>query len=133
MAKPLLPDGLWAEIAPGLPPEPPQPKGGRPRIPDRACLTGILFVLRTGIPWGYLPREPGCGSGMTCWRRLRDWHQEGVWHRIHRKLLDKLGQANRIGWSRAMLDSRTLPAKRGAPGPGRTPRIGGVPASNIAS
>jgi transposase len=67
MAKELLPDAFWARIAPLLPPEPPKPKGGRPRVSDRAALTGILFVLKTGIPWEYLPAEMGCGSGMTCW------------------------------------------------------------------
>lgn len=46
---------------------------------DRACLTGILFVMRSGIPWQMLPQELGGGSGMTCWRRLRDWQAEGVW------------------------------------------------------
>ena len=130
MAKPLLPDALWAESEPELPPEPPKPKGGRPRIPDRACLTGILFVLRTGIPWEYLPQELGCGAGMTCWRRLRDWHQDGIWHRIHRKLLDNLGQADRIDWSRAVLDSRLLPAQRGAPAPDRIRPTAGVLASS---
>ena len=82
MAKELLPDALWARIAPLLPPEPPKPKGGRPRVSDRAALTGILFVLKTGIPWEYLPAEMGCGSGMPCWRRLRDWYQAGVWRRL---------------------------------------------------
>jgi transposase len=72
MAKELLPDALWLRIAPLIPPEAPKPKGGRPRVSDRAALTGILFVLKTGIPWEYLPAEMGCGSGMTCWRRLRD-------------------------------------------------------------
>ena len=72
MTKPLLSDDLWAAIAPLLPPVPPRPKGGRPRVSDRAALTGILFVLRTGIPWELLQQELGCGSGMTCWRRLRD-------------------------------------------------------------
>ena len=66
MSKPLLPDDLWTRIEPLLPRVPVNPKGGRPRIPDRACLTGILFVLKTGIPWEYLPVEMGCGSGMTC-------------------------------------------------------------------
>jgi transposase len=70
MAKELLPDALWARIAPLLPLELPKPKGGRPRVSDRAALTGILFVLKTGIPWEYLLAEMGCGSGMTCWRRL---------------------------------------------------------------
>ena len=117
MAKPLVSDELWAEIEPLLPPERPKPKGGRPRVPDRACLTGILFVLRSGIPWELLPQEMGCGSGMTCWRRLRDWQHADVWHRLHRKLLDQLGEADRIDWTRAALDSRTVPAKRGVQGP----------------
>ena len=111
MAKELLPDALWARIAPLLPPEPPKPKGGRPRVSDRAALTGILFVLKTGIPWEYLPAEMGCGSGMTCWRRLRDWYQQGLrlpsppsgpaqapHHRPHRPL-----------WCRAQEPPGTLP------------------------
>lgn len=73
MAKELLPDAWWLRIAPLIPPEAPKPKGGRPRVSERAALTGILFVLKTGTPWEYLPAEMGCGSGMTCWRRLRDW------------------------------------------------------------
>ena len=131
MAKLLVSDALWAEIEPLLPPEPPKPKGGRPRVPDRACLTGILFVLRSGIPWELLPQEMGCGSGMTCWRRLRDWHQADVWHRLHRQLLDKLGEADQLDWTRAALDSRTLPAKRGAPAPVPTRPIAGVQAVKI--
>jgi transposase len=123
MAKPLVSDELWAVVAPLLPPEPPKPKGGRPRISDRAALTGIIFVLRTGIPWEMLPQELGCGSGMTCWRRLRDWQEAGVWDRLHQTLLDRLGEADRIDWSRAALDSASIPAKRGAKQPGRTQRI----------
>jgi transposase len=78
MSTPLLPDGLWNLIQPLLPPSPRRPNGGRPRLPDRACFTGILFVLRSGIPWEMLPQELGCGSGMTCWRRLRDWQEAGI-------------------------------------------------------
>lgn len=66
MAEALLPDDLWALIQPLLPAYRPSPKGGRPRMDDRAALTGILFVLKTGLPWEYLPRELGCGSGMSC-------------------------------------------------------------------
>src|SRR5688500_8138164 len=114
MAKQLVSDELWAVVEPLLPKESPKPKGGRPRVPDRAALTGILFVLKTGIPWEYLPKEMGCGSGMTCWRRLRAWTTAEVWHRLHTTLLDRLGAADRIDWSRASLDSGSLRAKKGA-------------------
>src|SRR5438105_1120661 len=77
MNKPLVTDELWEIIEPLLPQEPPKPKGGRPRVPDRAALTGIIFVLRSGLPWEMLPQEMGCGSGVTCWRRLRDWQDAG--------------------------------------------------------
>ena len=112
--KPLVSDDLWAVVAPLLPPEPPKPNGGRPRVPDRAALTGILFVLKSGIPWEMLPLEMGCGSGVTCWRRLRDWQETGVWDALHRALLDRLGEAGRIDWSRVCVDSANVPAKRGA-------------------
>jgi transposase len=120
MAKPLVTDELWTIIQPLLPPEPPKPKGGRPRVPDRAALTGIIFVLRTGIPWEYLPREMGGGSGMTCWRRLRDWNKANGWHRLHTVVLDHLGAADQIGWSRVSLDSTSLRAKKGGPKLGPT-------------
>jgi len=123
MATPLVPDDLWAIVEPLLPLEPPKPKGGRPRVPDRAVLTGIIFVLKSGIPWEMLPRELGCGSGMTCWRRLRDWQAAGVWDRLHRHLLDRLGDADQIDWSRAALDSASISAKRGARRPDRIQRI----------
>lgn len=113
MAKPLVSDALWAKIEPLLPPERPRPKGGRPPRPARAVLSGILFVLRTGIPWEYLPAELGCGSGMTCWRRLRDWHRAGVWPRLHQALLHELGGQDAIDWSRACLDASSVPAKKG--------------------
>ena len=113
MAKELVPDDLWEVIEPLLPPEPPKPKGGRPRVDNRAALTGIIFVLKSGIPWEMLPQEMGCGSGVTCWRRLREWQEAGVWERLHQVLLDRLGEANQIEWERAALDSASIPAKRG--------------------
>jgi len=130
MSKPLVPDELWAIVEPLLPSEPPRPKGGRPRVPDRAALTGIIFVLKSGIPWEMLPREMGCGSGVTCWRRLRDWQEAGVWDRLHRTLLDRLGEAGRIDWSRASLDSASVPAKRGARRSVRIPPIAASQAQN---
>ena len=123
MSKPLVSDELWTIVEPLVPKELPKPKGGRPRMPDRACLTGIIFVLKSGIPWEMLPPELGCGTGMTCWRRLRDWHADGVWDRLHRALLDRLGEAGQIDWERACLDSASIPAKKGAQPPVRTQRI----------
>jgi transposase len=130
MAKPLVSDELWTIMEPLIPPEPAKPKGGRPRIPDRACLTGILFVLQTGIPWEWLPQELGCGSGMTCWRRLRDWQQAGVWDRFHRALLDRLGAAGHLDWSRALVDASSIRAKKGAPVRGQTRPTAAKPAPN---
>src|SRR5918912_4020098 len=123
MSKPLVSDALWESIKPLLPPEPPKPKGGRPRVPDRAALTGILFVLKGAIPWEMLPQEMGCGSGVTCWRRLRDWQQAGVWARLQQVLLNRLGEADQIDWSRASMDSARVPAKKGALRPVRIRRI----------
>jgi transposase len=121
-ARPLVPDDLWAAIAPLLPPARPKPKGGRPPIPDRAALAGILFVLKSGIPWEMLPAEMGCGSGMSCWRRLRDWQAARVWAALHRLLLERLHGAGEIDWRRAALDSASVPAKRGARSSARTRR-----------
>ena len=117
MAKQLVPDELWMVIDPLLPPEPPKPNGGRPRVPNRTALAGIIYVLKSGIPWGMVPKELGFGSGVTCWRRLRDWQKAGVWHRLHHVMLDELGKAGLIDWSRAGLDSATVPAKRGVQEP----------------
>jgi transposase len=113
MPKELISDELWEVIEPLLPEEPPKPKGGRPRIDDRAALAGILFVLPSGIPWEMLPQEMGCGSGMTCWRRLKGWNEAGVWERLHRRLLDRLGEADHIDWERASLDSASVAAPGG--------------------
>lgn len=124
MAKPLINDQLWAVIEPLLP----APRlrryryPGRKPIDNRQALTGIMFVLKTGIGWEDLPQEMGCGSGMTCWRRLRDWQAAGVWQRLHEVLLAKLQEADQIDWSRAVVDSSSLRALKGGPKLGRIPR-----------
>jgi transposase len=125
MAKELVSDELWEIVEPLLPEEPPKPKGGRPRLDDRAALTGILFVLKSGIPWEMLPQEMGCGSGVTCWRRLKEWQEAGVWERVLSVLLDRLGGYDQIVWERASLDSAIIPAKRGSQRPERIRRIRG--------
>ena len=107
MAKPLISDVLWSVIEPLLPREA-KPKGERPAVPPRAALSGILFVVRSGIPWEMLPQQMGCGSGGTCWRRLRDWQKAGVWDRLHRGLLRRLREADRIDWSLACMDSASI-------------------------
>lgn len=123
MGKLLITDELWQVIEPQLPPEPAKPKGGRPRLDNRAVLSGIIFVLKTGIPWEMLPPEMGCGSGMTCWRRLRDWQEAGVWEQLHRVLLERLSRADQIDWSRASVDAGSVPAPGGAKKPARIQRI----------
>lgn len=123
MAKPLLTDDLWAVIEPLLPPLREYPKGGRPPVENRNALTGILFVLKTGIGWQDLPNELGCGCGMTCWRRLRDWQEAGVWRDILHTLLNHLQEADRIDWSRAVIDSSSVRAVFGGRRPAQTRRI----------
>lgn len=115
MAKPLVSDELWQLVEPLIPKVERRHRfPGRKRIDDRKVLTGILFVLQTGIPWEYLPKEMGCGSGMTCWRRLKEWQEQGVWRRLHELLLAKLNEVERIDWSRAVIDSSHVRAVGGA-------------------
>lgn len=123
MAEQLVADEWWGLIEPLLPPPRPRPKGGRCPVPHRAALTGIVFVLKSGIPWEMLPQEMGCGSGMTCWRRLRAWQRAGVWQKLHQVLLNKLGEAEQIDWSRAAIDGATVAAPGGALKPARIQQI----------
>src|SRR5690242_17910822 len=127
MAAALVPDELWSMVEPLLPAPRRRPKGGRRPLDNRAALTGIIFVLKSGIPWEMLPLEMGCGGGMSCWRRLRDWQAAGVWQRLHEALLARLREADKIDWSRASLDSASVPAKRGAPRLARARRTAASP------
>ena len=125
----LVSDELWEHVAPLLPPEPePSPLGGRPRVTNRQTLTGIVFVLRTGIPWQALPTEMDCGSGSTCWRRFSEWTQLSVWSNLHALLLSQLGKAGAINLERAVIDSASVRAVFGGRTRGRTRRTVQKPA-----
>lgn len=112
----LMPDTLWDEVKDLFPPHPPSPKGGRPRVPDRACLRGLVYLLREGCTYRGLPcGELGCGSGVTVWRRLQEWTRAGVWPALHAKLLQHLGRAGEVDVSTVVADSASARAvKRGA-------------------
>jgi transposase len=109
MAKLLVTDELWELVEPLLPTHRLSPKGGKPPVDDRVCLTGILFVLKTGIPWEDFPQEMGC-CGMTLWNRLRDWQKAGVWQKLHELLLAKLRGADEIDFTRVIVDSGSVRA-----------------------
>jgi transposase len=132
MARPILDIGLWQTIEPFLPP----PKKRRRRHPGRKPLdqrrifAGILFVLKTGMTWKDLPQELGFGSGMTCWRHLRDWHQAGVFQKAFRALLDRLNAQGKIDWSRGGVDSSSVRAVFGGRRPARIRRTGVKRAQN---
>jgi transposase len=129
MAKPLVDDALWVRVEPLIPKHAsPTPKGGRPPVDDRCALEGILFVLKTGIPWEDLPPQFGC-CGMTCWRRLRDWQAAGVWDQLHERLLAELHAADKIDWSRAAVDSGSVRAVGGGEETGPNPTDRGKPGS----
>lgn len=124
MAKALVSDALWDRIRRLLPPRKPPKRPdrpGRPPLGDRKALTGILFILKTGINWEDLPAEMGCGCGMTCWRRLRDWTEARVWPELHALLLAELHEADAIDWSRAIIDSSHVRARGGGGETGPSP------------
>jgi transposase len=104
----LVPDELWEAFCSILRAEATRTRGGRPRLPDRRVLGGILFVLRTGIPWEELPPRLGCGSGMTCWRRLRELQQSGEWYCFQNAVERRFGDVYSIDWGRAERRTRTL-------------------------
>lgn len=110
-----VPDRLWEELEPLLPKVERRFRyPGRKRVADRACLEGILYVLRYGIPWRALPKLEGLPSGQTCWRRLDEWERAGVWAALLTRMQDRLAEGGRIDWSRAIVDCSLVDAKRGA-------------------
>jgi transposase len=122
MAAELLPEELWEEIEPLLPdPAPPSSKGGRPPVDPKRALKGVLFVLRSGIPWQMLPTEVFGVSGSSCWRRFHQWTESGIWPEVHRRLLNRLGRLDGIDLEHGVMDSQSVRAVKGGRTPGPTP------------
>lgn len=124
MAEPLVTEELWDEVEPLLPKHPPDPRGGAPRKPDRDCLEGILYVLKTGCQWAMLPESDRWPSGVTCWRRFKEWTLAGVWPQLHRALLNRLGEAGAVDPDTVVVDSASVRAKKGARTPAPAPWTG---------
>src|SRR4029450_3853668 len=133
LADRLLPDALWRRIQSLLPPPPSRVRGGAPRtVSDRACMAAILFMARTSTPWALLPvGEFGCGSVTTCWRRFAERAHAGVFERLHEVLLDELGTAGQLDWSRASVDSFSLRAVRAGDQVGANPVDRAKPGSKL--
>src|SRR5438477_3572248 len=130
----IVSDEFWVRVASELPRVERRFRyPGRRRLDDRAALQGILFVLYTGIAWRHLPLELGFGSGSTCYRRMVEWQQAGVWERVHALLLAELQAAGALEWSRAVADSSHVQAKKGAPRRARARWIADAPAPNTTS
>lgn len=129
----LVSDTLWSVVEPLIPKRPPSPAGGRPPVPDRQALTGIIFVLRTGMAWNQLPAELGCGSGATCWRRLKAWTEAGVIAALLARILTVLGKAGRLNAARVIADSASVRAVLGGTTPARTPPTAANAGANATS
>lgn len=129
----LVPDGLWERVAPLLPPVPERRRRypGRLRVPDRAALAGIVYVLRTGVAWRDVPAETvGC-SGVTAWRRLRDWTEAGVWPRLHAALLAELRRAELLDMDDCAVDGSHVRALKGGITSAPRPSTAPAPAPSI--
>jgi transposase len=134
MAAELLPEALWEEIEPLLPPPPkPSSKGGRPPVDNKAALRGIIFVLRSGIPWQMLPSEAFQVSGSSCWRRFSEWTAAGIWPELHGRLLNRLGKLGGVNVENAVVDSQSVRAVKGGRTPAPTPRIAANRGANAMS
>ena len=135
MSQALIDDAIWARLEPLIPKRRPKRghRHGRIPIPDRAILTGILFVLRAGIPWQMLPKQMGCGSGSTCWRRLVRWQRTGVWQRLHETLLAELRRRGRLDQRWTVIDSGSVRAVRGGKKLDRTQPIAARRVPNTTS
>lgn len=135
MARHPISSTLWQQLQPLIPAFTASARGG-PRqlqVSNEAALNGILFVLQTGIPWSDLPQSLGYGSGMTCWRRLRDWNAAGVWQQLHEAMLTRLREHDQIDWHRASIDGSSVPSPRGARRQSPIPRTAASSAPSATS
>jgi transposase len=126
-----IPEPLWRQLEPLLPPEPPKPHGGRPRVSDRAVMGGILYRLRTGCQWRAIPRE--FASGPTCHRRFQEWERQGVFTKAFATLLTYYHGRRGIHWTWSALDSVIVKAPKGGTSRDRTRRTAGSWASSGTS
>ena len=118
-----IPDDLWELIEPILPPDKPAGTNGRPRVPNRTVLNGILYVLRTGCQWKMVPRQ--YSSGSTCHLRFQTWVRAGVFKRIWRVCLKHYDDLQGIDWRFQSLDGVIVSAPvKGGIKSEKTPRIG---------
>ena len=109
----LLTDEQWQLVEPLLPsPRRRKDNRGRPWASNRACFEGILWILQTGAAWRFLPDE--YPSPSTCWRRLKQWEEEGVWLDAWRALLGVLDEEGLLKWDETFLDGSFAPAKKGS-------------------
>lgn len=129
MAAELLPEALWEEIEPLLPP-PSRAETGRPPVDNKKALRGIIFVLRFGVPWQAVPTDAFGVSGSSCWRRFSEWTRAGVWPEVHRRLLNRLGKLDGIDLQHAVVDSQSVRAVKGGLTPARTRRTAANRAAN---
>jgi transposase len=129
MAAELLPEALWEEIEPLLPP-PSRAATGRPPVDNKRALRGIIFVLKFGVPWQAVPTDAFGVSGSSCWRRFSEWTKAGVWPEVHRRLLDRLGKLGGIDLQHVVVDSQSVRAVKGGITPARTRRTAASRAAN---
>ena len=129
MAAELLPDALWEEIEPLLPP-PSRAETGRPPVDNQKALRGIIFVLRFGVPWQAVPTDAFGVSGSSCWRRFSEWTDAGVWPEVHRRLLNRLGKEGGIDLQHVVVDSQSVRAVKGGNTPAQTRRTAANRAAN---
>ena len=123
MSNAILSDQLWQRIEPLLPE--PKPRNiqyaGRKPTDPRKVMTGIIFVLQTGVPWKSLPATSDFPSGHTCRRRLLEWQRCGVWRRLWQNLLAELQSAGQLNWERGVVDSSSVRAGHGGEKTGKNP------------